>query len=167
MLSAQCQPFYSSLNMLSHSYDGFVPRDVARQTTQSHHQRSPDMTTSYKTTGEVHTITHALRHHEPTQDYCPFNTLRPRQMDAISQTPFSNAFSWIKMFEIRLKFYWVYFLWFQLTIFQHWFRYWLGDKPLPQSMIVSLLTHICVTRPQWVNLSLWYMGEILNAILLK
>ena len=86
----------------------------------------PDMTTSYKTTGEVHTITHALRHHEPTQDYCPFNTLRPRQMDAISQTTFSNAFSWMKMFEFRLKFYWVYFLRFQLTIFQHWFRYWLG-----------------------------------------
>ena len=25
-----------------------------------------------------------------------------------------------------------------------------GDKPLPEPMIVSLLTHICVTRPQWV-----------------
>ena len=26
-----------------------------------------------------------------------------------------------------------------------------GDKPLSETMIVSLLTHICVTRPQWVN----------------
>ena len=26
-----------------------------------------------------------------------------------------------------------------------------GDKPLSEPMIVSLLTHICVTRPQWVN----------------
>ena len=26
-----------------------------------------------------------------------------------------------------------------------------GDKPLPEPMVVSLLTHICVTRPQWVN----------------
>ena len=26
-----------------------------------------------------------------------------------------------------------------------------GDKPLPERMMVSLLTHICVTRPQWVN----------------
>ena len=26
-----------------------------------------------------------------------------------------------------------------------------GDKPLPEPMMVSLLTHICVTRPQWVN----------------
>ena len=26
-----------------------------------------------------------------------------------------------------------------------------GDKPLPEPMMVSLLTHICVTRPQWVK----------------
>ena len=26
-----------------------------------------------------------------------------------------------------------------------------GDKPLSEPMVVSLLTHICVTRPQWVN----------------
>ena len=26
-----------------------------------------------------------------------------------------------------------------------------GDKPLSERVIVSLLTHICVTRPQWVD----------------
>ena len=26
-----------------------------------------------------------------------------------------------------------------------------GDKPLSETMMVSLPTHICVTRPQWVN----------------
>ena len=26
-----------------------------------------------------------------------------------------------------------------------------GDKPLSEPMMVILLTHICVTRPQWVN----------------
>ena len=26
-----------------------------------------------------------------------------------------------------------------------------GDKPLAEPMMVSLLTHICVTRPQWVK----------------
>ena len=32
-----------------------------------------------------------------------------------------------------------------------------GDKPLSEPMLVSLLTHICVTRPQWVkgNLMTW------------
>ena len=29
-----------------------------------------------------------------------------------------------------------------------------GDKPLSEPMMVSLLTHLCVTRPQWVNQSL-------------
>ena len=28
-----------------------------------------------------------------------------------------------------------------------------GNKPLSKPMMVSLLTHICVTQPQWVNLS--------------
>ena len=29
-----------------------------------------------------------------------------------------------------------------------------GDKPLSEPMMVSLLTHICVTRPQWVTTSI-------------
>ena len=44
------------------------------------------------------------------------------QINAISQTTFWSAFSWMKMFEFRLKFHWSLFLRFQLTIFQHWFR---------------------------------------------
>ena len=47
-------------------------------------------------------------------------------MDAISQMTFSNAFSWMKMLEFRLKFRWSLFLRVQFNIFQHWFRYWLG-----------------------------------------
>ena len=31
-----------------------------------------------------------------------------------------------------------------------------GDKPLSEPMMVDLLTHICVTRPQWVNS--WHGG---------
>ena len=44
------------------------------------------------------------------------------KMDAILQTTFSSAFSWMKMFEFRLKFHWSLFLRVQLSIFQHWFR---------------------------------------------
>ena len=29
-----------------------------------------------------------------------------------------------------------------------------GDKPLSEPMMVSLLTHVCVTRPQWVTNSI-------------
>ena len=36
-----------------------------------------------------------------------------------------------------------------------------GDKPLNEPMMVSLPTHICITRPQWVNtdpsLALWVL----------
>ena len=35
-----------------------------------------------------------------------FNTLRLRQMTAIFQTIFSNGFSWMKMYEFRLRFHW-------------------------------------------------------------
>ena len=41
---------------------------------------------------------------------------------AILQTIFSNAFSWMKMYEFRLRFQWYLFLGFELTIFQPWFR---------------------------------------------
>ena len=44
------------------------------------------------------------------------------KMDAIFQTTFSNAFSWMKIYEFRLSFHWSLFLSVQLTIFQHWFR---------------------------------------------
>ena len=44
------------------------------------------------------------------------------KMDAISQTTCSGAFSWMKIFEFRLKFHWSLFLRVQLTIIQHCFR---------------------------------------------
>ena len=36
-----------------------------------------------------------------------------------------------------------------------------GDKPLSETMMVSLLTHICVTRPQWVkcnHIHVWHLS---------
>ena len=48
------------------------------------------------------------------------------KMAAISQMAFSNAFSWKKKYKFRLRFHWSLFLRVQLTIFQHWFRLWLG-----------------------------------------
>ena len=44
------------------------------------------------------------------------------KMDAISQTTFSSAFPWMKIFEFRLKFHWNFFMRVHLTIFLHWFR---------------------------------------------
>ena len=42
---------------------------------------------------------------------------------AISHTTFSNAFSWMKMYEYHFRFHWSLFLRFELTIFQHWLRW--------------------------------------------
>ena len=71
-----------------------------------------------------------LKHPEFTYTniHCSFhiNTLRPRQNARHSQTTFSSTFSWMKMFEFRLKVHWSLFLRVELTIFQHWFGLWLG-----------------------------------------
>ena len=34
-----------------------------------------------------------------------------------------------------------------------------GDKPLSEPMMVNLPTHICVTRPQWVNIMTQYFSH--------
>ena len=47
-------------------------------------------------------------------------------MAAIFQTTFSNAFFRMKIYGFRLRCHWSLFLRVQLTIFLHWFRYWLG-----------------------------------------
>ena len=84
------------------------------------------------------------------------NTLRPRQNgrhfpDVIFKCIFLNEDVWI-LIKISLNF-------FPggpnnnfpaLVQIIAWRRP--GDKPLSELMMVSLLTHICVTRPQWVNI---------------
>ena len=83
------------------------------------------------------------------------NTLRPRQngrhfADDIFKYIFLNENIWI-LIKISLK--------FvpkgpinnipALVQIMAWRRP--GDKPLSEAMVVSLLTHICITRPQWVK----------------
>ena len=84
------------------------------------------------------------------------NTLRPRRneqhfTDDIFKRIFFNENVWISI-KISLK--------FvpkgpinnipALVQIMAWRRS--GDKPLSEPMMVSLLTHICVTRPQWVKI---------------
>ena len=84
-----------------------------------------------------------------------FNTLRPRQdgrhfPDDILKCIFLNENVWI-LLTISLKC--VRKVRINnipsLVQIMAWRRP--GDKPLSEPMMVSLLTHICVTRPQWVN----------------
>ena len=72
----------------------------------------------------------------------------------IFQTTFSKVFSWMTMYEFRLTFHRICS---QMSNYQYssmgqimaWRRP--GDKPLSEPMMVSLLIHICVTRPQRVK----------------
>ena len=44
----------------------------------------------------------------------------------IFQTTFSNEFSWMKMYQFRLRFHWSLLPRVKSTRFHPWFRYWLG-----------------------------------------
>ena len=91
----------------------------------------------------------------PVTQYLAFNTLGPRRneqhfADDIFKRIFFNENVWISI-KISLKFVpkgpinnipaLV-----QIMAWRRW-----GDKPLSEPMMVSLPTHKCVTRPQWVN----------------
>ena len=77
------------------------------------------------------------------------------KMDATLQTTFSSSFSWMKIFDFRLKI----SLKFvpkgliktipALVQIMAWRRQ--GDKPLSEPMMVRLPMYICVARPQWVK----------------
>ena len=84
-----------------------------------------------------------------------FNTLRPRQNgrhfpDDIFKWIFLNENVWISI-NISLKFVPMGPINNIPTLVQvmAWRRP--GDKPLSEPMMVRSPTHICVTRPQWVN----------------
>ena len=85
-----------------------------------------------------------------------FNTLRPRRnehfADDIFKRIFVNENAWIKIkIKISLKFVPNGPISNIPALIQimAWRRS--GDKPLSEPMMVNLLTHICVTRPQWVK----------------
>ena len=96
-------------------------------------------------------------------------TLRPRQngrhfADVIFKCIFLNENVW-KPFKISLKFVpqgpFEYIP--ALVQIMAWCRP--GNKPLSEPMMVSLLTHICVTRPQWVKIPNLFIFNLLNILL--
>ena len=61
----------------------------------------------------------------------------------------------MKIVVFCLKFHWNIFTRVQLTIIHHWFRWWLDAKQATShyqnQWWSSFVTHICISRPQWVN----------------
>ena len=99
-----------------------------------------------------------------------FNTLRQRQSgrhfaDDIFKCIFLNENVWTAI-EISLKFVSKGPINFIPALVQKMARCRSGNKPLSEPMMVSSLTHICVTRPEWVKYSgsqqQWY--ETANVI---
>ena len=78
-------------------------------------------------------------------------------MNAISQTTFSCAFSSMKIAVFFIKFSLKYVRNGPIdnnpALIQIMAWRGSGDKPLSEPMMISLPTHICVTRPQWVKTS--------------
>ena len=72
-------------------------------------------------------------------------TLGRGKIAAISQTTFSDECSWLKMHEFRFRKVLINRI-TALVQIMAWRRP--GDKPLSESMMVSFLTHICVTQLQ-------------------
>ena len=63
---------------------------------------------------------------------------------------FQNAFTSGKSYELRSRFHWSLFLLLELTIFLHWFKYWLGvDQVLDQVSFDPIQTWIFIFI--WVN----------------
>ena len=85
------------------------------------------------------------------------NTLRPRQdgrhfPGEVLKCIFLNENVYISL-KISMKF--VPQVWINdipaLVQIMPW--RWPGNRPLSEPMMVSLLTHICITRPQWVKIT--------------
>ena len=84
------------------------------------------------------------------------NTLRPKQngrhfAEDIFKLIFLNENEWI-LIKISLKFVPKGQINNIPSLFQMMAWHRPGDKPLSEAMMVSLLTHICVTRPQWAKM---------------
>ena len=66
--------------------------------------------------------------------------------------------------HFQMRFHWSLFIRVQLTIFRHWFRWWLGTKQVTSHYLnqwwPSLLMHTCITQPQWVNISVPFYLQI-------
>ena len=94
--------------------------------------------------------------------------LRPRQNglhfpENISKCIFLNENVWI---SLKISLMLLTRVWFNntpaLVQIMAWSR--LGDKPLSESVFVRSLTHICLTRPKWVNMINWSILIKVNSL---
>ena len=92
---------------------------------------------------------------EPPKNMQILTHLSLNKMATITQTIFSETFSWMKIFVFWLKFHWSRFPRVQLTITQHWFRKWLDIQKVTSHYLnqswPDSMRHICGSRGRWVK----------------
>ena len=123
---------------------------------RSHDRCYPTMRISVLLSRHLYVELAPCCHYKDHYPVTPFyNTLRPRQngshfVDEIFRCIFLNESVWISI-EISLAFVPKGPINDILALVQTmaWRRP--GDKPLSESVMVNLLEHICVTRPQWIK----------------
>ena len=101
------------------------------------------------------------------------------KMCMILQTTFSNAFYWMKIYDLRLIFLRSLFLRVQSTIWQHWYRWWLGTDQatshyLNQWWLVYWHMYVSLSQNEfrvlnvaiWIQLDLkyWLLAVIINSL---
>ena len=93
------------------------------------------------------------------QEITSLTHLTPDKMAAISQTTCSNIFSWMKISEFQIEYYWNMFLGVSLTTWKHWFKSWLGAVQATNQYLnqcwPSSSTHMCGTGAEELNKWSW------------
>ena len=96
----ECKRYFCDISILL--TEKLTNRDLVSPTPEEHNTRNCKLTTAGR-----------------------YYTLRSRQDGRHFPDDILDEFSWMKMYNFPLRFHWSLFLMVQLTIFQHWFRYWL------------------------------------------
>ena len=89
-------------------------------------------------------------------------------MDTISQTTFSRAFSSMKIVAFWLNFHWNIFARVQLTIIQHWFRKWHGaDQAASHYLNQWWLVYRCIYASLGlIELKQWYITNVWRSVII-
>ena len=121
----------------------------------------------YNVTSSLIGWAHTWRH----QDLTPYGMSRPQWVN--SSPPgqngchfadnFFNAFSWMKMYQFRLRFHWNLFLRLKFTIFQQWFRWWLGaDQATSHYLNQWWLASWCINASLGLNELMYVYQDVIN-----
>ena len=107
MSSGKCCPLCLGLNVLIFTSEGTIVCYWLSCILKSQHYHEPIM---HNTASNSQQWLAIMCYDEGTLTLVYLTHWGRDKMDAISQTTFSNAFSWMKMFQYRLKFHWSLFL---------------------------------------------------------